>query len=152
MRIMRALVPALLVGGMLLALAGSASGHRIIHGRSVKASFKPATGPPFNSVTGRVASKAKRCRAKIKVILWARDLGPDHVAGSDRTAKGGFFRIDPPGQFEDGSYYLTVRRRVLAKKRRHRHICPRLETNTSSFTNPVAAFASSGEPVSAPRG
>ena len=137
MQIMRAVGLAALVGGLTLAVAAPASGHGIKYGRGVQGGFIPADGPPFTAATGKVNSGKAACRRASRVILFKAQPGRDIDYGSRLTNRQGQFTIPSPGnQFDDGAYYLVVKRKVLAKNRYHRHICPRLKTNAFTITNP----------------
>ena len=139
MRLMRAVALAALVGGLTLAVAAPASGHGISYGRGVSAGFIPPEpdGPPFTALTGKVRSGYAPCRRASRVTLFRAAPGPDIRSGSRVTSRQGFFTIPSPGsQFQDGFYYLVVKRKVLASSRLHRHICPRLKTDSFRIVNP----------------
>jgi hypothetical protein len=133
MRMTRAIGIAALVAGLMLALAAPAFGHGIRFARSISGGFIPSDGPPFTAVTGKVSSGKAPCRRQSLVTVWKQTPGKDVDNGQRRTNDRGFFTIPAPGnQFAPGDYYLTVKRKVLANNRFHRHICPRLQTG--SFT------------------
>ena len=133
MRISRLIALTALVAGLTLALVAPASGHIVRYGRSVSAGFIPSTGPPFTAVTGKVSSGKAACRRYSKVALFRNGA----AIASRTTTRTGRFTIPSPGtQFEDGSYYLVVKGKVLANNRFHRHRCPRLKTNSFTITNP----------------
>lgn len=137
MRISRLIGLAVLVAGLTLALVAPASGHIVRYGRSVSAGFIPSTGPPFTAVTGKVGSGKAACKANSRVIVFKVAPGNDINYGSRLTNPAGRFTIPSPGnQFDDGFYYLVVKRKVLANNRFHRHRCPRLKTNSFQIVNP----------------
>jgi hypothetical protein len=126
-----------LVAGLTLAVAAPASGHGVRFARAISGNFIPSDGPPFTAVTGKVSSGNGACKRNSKVTLWQRQPGADIAFGQRRTTLKGFFTIPSPGSsFPDGTYYLTLKRKVLANNRFHRHICPRLVTGGFTVTNP----------------
>jgi hypothetical protein len=137
MRITRAFGLVALVAGLSLVVAAPASAHFHRHARGISGGFIPDTGPPFTAVTGKVTSPKAACRAAAKVSLWKTAPGPDVNQGFATTPGNGSFTIGSPGaQFEDGAYYLVVKRKNLLRNRFHRHFCPRLQTNAFTITNP----------------
>jgi hypothetical protein len=133
MRVIRTIVPAVLVLGAMLVAAGPASAHGISYARGVHGSFTPTSGPPFTSVAGDVTSTNIGCRANVTVFLWQSQPGADAKIGSTRTNGKSKWHIDRPVGFPSGSYYVTVPKRVLVKNQFHHHVCPGLKTSTFSF-------------------
>lgn len=137
MRFTRAIGMVVLVAGLSLAVASPAFGHGVRYGRTIGGGFIPADGPPFTAVTGQVTSGKAACKRASRVTVFKVQPGADNNYGSRLTTRQGFFTIPSPGiQFDDGFYYLVVKRKVLANSRFHRHICPRLKTNTFQIVNP----------------
>ena len=138
MRTTRAIVLTALVAGLTLALAAPAPGHGISAQRKIEAGLLPGEDPPFTGVTGRVTSRTTpRCRRGSRVTFFRQQPGPDAVVGTRLTTRQGYFTIPAPsGQFEDGAYYLVVKRKVLVNNRFHKHICPRLKTASVTIVNP----------------
>jgi hypothetical protein len=139
MRISRAFGLAALVAGLTLALVAPASGHILRNQRKISAGFLPSNPtPPYTAVTGRVTSTTSaRCRSGSRVTVFKVAPGADTVVGSGITTQQGYFTIPAPnGQFADGAYYLTVKRKILVRNRFHRHTCPSLRTQTVTITNP----------------
>jgi hypothetical protein len=137
MRKMRAIVVIALAAGATLALTAPASGHFLSAQRSIEAGLIPGDGPPFTAVTGRVTSTTTpRCRKNSRVTFFKVQPGADQFIGSRLTTRAGYFTIPAPnGQFEDGDYYLVVKRKILVKNRFHKHRCPRLQTGSATIDN-----------------
>jgi hypothetical protein len=75
------------------------------------------------SFLGKVGSERKACKRKRKVTVWKRNPGAmDGPVGSARTNRKGIWAVFAPGA-ESGVYYATVKRRVLRKSAKHRHVC-----------------------------
>ena len=129
------LIAGLVLATTLLVVAAPASAHKIRFARSVSGSLNPSTGPPFDSASGTVGSPNARCRRNSLVTLWrVTGSGPTRV-GANNTGGNNTWSINPPGNFPNGDYFLTVRRKVLRNTARHHHVCPFLRTNTITITN-----------------
>jgi hypothetical protein len=136
MRLTRLVLIAGLVLTSSLLLAAPASAHRISFARSVSGSLFPQSGPPFDYAAGTVGSPNARCRRHSLVTLWrVTGSGPTKV-GANNTGGDSRWTINPPGNFPNGDYFLTVKRKVLFRSARHRHVCPFLKTNTITISNP----------------
>jgi len=137
MRLTRAIgVAGLVAVALLLVAAMPASAHFARFARSVAGGFVPTTGPPYTSASGKVGSPKATCR-KARVSLWKEAPGNDINYGNVLTGLSGRFTFHSPGaQYDDGAYYLVVKKKVLSRNRFHNHFCPRLKTNSFTITNP----------------
>lgn len=130
-----ALIAGLVLAATLLLAPAPASAHGIRYARSVGGDFFPKVpkGGPYDSARGTVGSGQPRCRRNSVVTLWRTSGGGPIRVGSANTGGDNRWTIDPPGKFPSGSYFLTVKRKVLFRSAGHRHVCPFLRTNTFSF-------------------
>jgi hypothetical protein len=127
------LIAGLVFAATLLLAPAPASAHGVTYGRAVGGDFFPKSGPPFDSTKGFVRSGQVRCVRRSVVTLWRRTGGGPVRVGSANTGADKTWVINPPGNFPTGTYFLTVKRKVLFRSARHRHFCPFLRTNTFSF-------------------
>ena len=78
-----------------------------------------ATGAFLGSVG---SFESKRCKRFRKVTLWRINPGAQFGPfGTTKTDKSGNWRIDvnaPPG-----TYFATVKKKVVVRTKKHRHIC-----------------------------
>jgi len=79
-------------------------------------------GPPgrFGGVVGSFDSKL--CSRKRLVTVWKRNPGVmDGPVGTARTNKGGRWSLEATAA--PGTYYATVKKRVIRSSAEHRHLC-----------------------------
>ena len=139
MRRYRLLAILALTAGAMLVPAGFADAHKITYNRSVSGQFFPAA-PPHTHIQGTVDSSQNRCKVLSRVRLFRVRGGPDAEVGNDQTNSAGEWRINAPnGTFPAGTYYVVVDRKVLSTQGSHRHVCPRLETNTVTIGDGTSA-------------
>jgi len=75
------------------------------------------------SFLGRVSSAQRACARKRRVAVWKRNPGAmDGPVKAALTNRRGIWAVFAPGA-EPGSYYATVKRRVLRGSPGHRHVC-----------------------------
>jgi hypothetical protein len=136
MRLTRLALIAGLVLATTLVIATPASAHGISFARGVGGNFQPkSTGPPYDYASGVVTSPNARCRRNSLVTLWRVTGGGRTKVGADGTGGGNTWTINPPGNFPNGSYFLTVKRKVLFRSARHKHVCPFLRTSSFTFSS-----------------
>jgi hypothetical protein len=79
-------------------------------------------GPPgrFAGVVGSFDSKL--CSRKRLVTVWKSNPGVmDGPVGTAKTNKGGRWSLETTAQ--PGTYYATVKKRVIRRSAKHRHVC-----------------------------
>jgi hypothetical protein len=130
------LIAGLALASTLLLAPAPASAHGIRYARGVGGDFFPKSGPPYDSAKGVVTSGQPRCRRNSVVVLWRTSGGGPIRVGSANTGGDNTWVINPPGNFPNGTYFLTVKRKVLLRSGAHRHICPYLRTGTFTISNP----------------
>ena len=75
------------------------------------------------SFLGAVSSERKACKRKRRVTVWKRNPGAmDGPVGTARTNRRGIWAVFAPNA-DSAVYYATVKRRVLRKSAKHRHVC-----------------------------
>jgi hypothetical protein len=126
---------AIYVTAAILVVAAVGAGVATAHKKKIKSTVTiqwsdnddpyDATGETFS---GDVGSKKKKCRKGRQVTV--KEQGGVSV-GTDKTNKQGHYRI-VVGNADSGAYFAKVKKKVIKKNQKHKHVCKKARSDTIS--------------------
>jgi hypothetical protein len=117
---------AAVVAIMSVVLVAGATAHKVKYDTAVTIKYdKPNKNDPYAKAAfdGRLSSDKARCEKNRTVDVYRREVnGSETLIGSDATDVTGAWGIQP-GSVAPGTYFAYTAKKVLRKKKKHRHIC-----------------------------
>jgi hypothetical protein len=117
---------AMYVAAAILVVGAVGAGVVTAHKRKIKATVtiqwndNEGLYSPGDIFSGDVATK-KKCR-KDRTVNVFRDQG-DQLIGTDETNNQGHYLVEVAGEASPGDYFAKVKKKVLRKNKKHRHVC-----------------------------